>query len=83
MEEVNLVAESLKFMLLGMGIVFLFLVILIKVLDFQGFILQKYFKDSDSTAPKTGSKASNQKSKNLKVIAAISAAIEHHNRVKG
>ncbi|MBP9491090.1 MAG: OadG family protein, partial [Aliarcobacter sp.] len=43
MEEVNLIAESIKFMFLGMGVVFAFLTIMIFVLKAQGKILTKFF----------------------------------------
>ncbi|MCK9337569.1 MAG: OadG family protein [Arcobacteraceae bacterium] len=43
MEEVNLVAEALKFMFLGMGIVFSFLILLVYILQMQAKIIQKYF----------------------------------------
>ncbi|MFA9238999.1 MAG: OadG family protein, partial [Candidatus Paceibacteria bacterium] len=41
--EINLIAESVKFMFLGMGVVFAFLTIMIFVLKAQGAILTKYF----------------------------------------
>ncbi|MGE3301459.1 MAG: OadG family protein, partial [Arcobacter sp.] len=41
--EVNLIAESVKFMFLGMGVVFAFLTIMIFVLKAQGIILTKFF----------------------------------------
>ncbi|MGE0052035.1 MAG: OadG family protein, partial [Arcobacter sp.] len=43
MEEVNLIAESVKFMFLGMGVVFAFLIIMILVLKAQGIILTRFF----------------------------------------
>ncbi|RXJ82952.1 OadG family transporter subunit, partial [Arcobacter cloacae] len=41
MEEINLIAESIKFMFLGMGVVFAFLTIMILILKAQGIILTK------------------------------------------
>ncbi|WP_306461062.1 OadG family transporter subunit, partial [Arcobacter venerupis] len=40
--EINLVAESIKFMFLGMGVVFAFLTIMIFVLKAQGAILTRF-----------------------------------------
>ncbi|RUM67401.1 MAG: hypothetical protein DSZ06_01275 [Sulfurospirillum sp.] len=54
--EVNLVTESIKFMVLGMTTVYLFLILLIYVLKFQAFIIQKYFSkksESKSLSKKT------------------------------
>ncbi|WP_323580071.1 OadG family protein, partial [Halarcobacter bivalviorum] len=41
--ETNLVAEAIKFMVLGMGIVFLFLIIMVYALKLQAKIIGKYF----------------------------------------
>lgn len=76
--EVNLVAEGFKFMLLGMGIVFIFLLLMIVVLEFQGRILTKYFPEKEKTTSTTP-KATD----NTKIIAAITAAIQHHKNSKG
>ena len=80
--EVNLVTEALKFMLLGMGVVFSFLVILIFVLKAQAALITKYFpeKENKPTANKpVGSSASNNSAK----TAAIIAAVQHHKNLKG
>jgi len=45
--EINLVAESIKFMFLGMGVVFSFLIILIFVLKAQGAILTRFFTQKE------------------------------------
>lgn len=77
MEEVNLILEATKFMLLGMGIVFIFLYIMVMVVKVQHYIIFKYFPE------KKEPQVSTDNSKNLKVMAAISAAITHHNKIKG
>jgi oxaloacetate decarboxylase gamma subunit len=73
--ETNLILEGFKFMGLGMGTVFTFLIIMIVAMSFMSSILNKYFpepKPSTNTAVKT------QENNNKKVIAAITAAIKHH-----
>ena len=80
MEEVDLVVESLKFMVLGMSIVFMFLFLLIKVLELQAFIVSKYFKTETSINQSNLQKSKKTDRSNKKVIAAITAAIEHHNK---
>ncbi|WP_417324697.1 OadG family protein, partial [Halarcobacter sp.] len=41
--ETNLIAEAVKFMALGMGIVFIFLIVMIYALKLQAKIIGKYF----------------------------------------
>ncbi len=43
--EINLVGESLKFMVLGMAIVFVFLMVLVQVVKLQAFIINKFFQE--------------------------------------
>jgi oxaloacetate decarboxylase gamma subunit len=87
--EINLVAESIKFMFLGMGVVFAFLTIMIFVLKAQGAILTRFFPQKEkivNVPPK-----SNNVSVNTNVttnteaakIAAIIAAVQHHTNLKG
>ena len=71
----NLVFEGFKFMILGMGTVFTFLVLMIIAMNIQKYIIHKFFPEpmpiSDS---ETGKKNNNAK------VAAISAAIQHHEK---
>ena len=76
--EVNLVTEGLKFMVLGMTTVFLFLLLLIEVLKIQAKLVQKYFPEKTPTAskPTTGATGGASGSKDdSEVIAVITAAI--------
>jgi oxaloacetate decarboxylase gamma subunit len=71
--ETNLVLEGFKFMGLGMGTVFLFLIVMIFSMNIMSKVLNKFFPEPEvniatNTAPKD----------NKKVIAAITAAIKHH-----
>ncbi len=49
--EINLVGESLKFMVLGMVIVLLFLVVLVEVMKLQAKIINKFFPEKIPEAP--------------------------------
>ena len=69
----NLVFEGFKFMALGMGTVFSFLVLMIGAMNLQAYIINKFFPEPVATPPK----ASGSTNKSAK-IAAISAAIMHH-----
>jgi oxaloacetate decarboxylase (Na+ extruding) subunit gamma len=79
--EINLIAESIKFMFLGMGVVFAFLTIMIFVLKAQGAILTKYFPAENKVVSETP-KSTNDRIDNAK-IAAVIAAVQHHKNLKG
>jgi len=80
--EINLIAESVKFMFLGMGVVFAFLTIMIFVLKAQGAILTKYFPAENKVVNNVPSRNANEKTDNAK-IAAVIAAVQHHKNLKG
>lgn len=80
--EVNVIFEALKFMLLGMGVVFSFLVILIFVLKGQKSILTKYFPEAEKK-PAKRAQPSVASTNNSAKIAAITAAVQHHKNLKG
>lgn len=72
--ETNLIIEGFKFMGLGMGTVFTFLIVMIVMMNLMSTIVNRYFPE-----PKlTESKSVNNKSNKSNVIAAITAAIKHH-----
>ena len=78
--EVNLITEALKFMALGMGVVFSFLIILIFVLKAQAALFTKFLPAEEKTvAKKPTASASNDSAK----VAAIVAAVQHHKNLKG
>ena len=70
--EVNLVAEGFKFMVLGMGIVFVFLGVMIVVMNIMSKIIHKFFPEPDPTQPHIVVGENKDKKK---VVAAIVAAI--------
>ena len=72
--ETNLITEGFKFMGLGMGTVFLFLIIMIISMNIMSAVIHKFFPEPqpDSAATVTN------KQDNKKIIAAITAAIAHH-----
>ncbi len=83
--EINLIAESIKFMFLGMGVVFAFLTIMIFVLKAQGAILTKFFPQEEkkvNVIPQSNSVNTNTNTEAAK-IAAIVAAVQHHKNLKG
>lgn len=72
--ETNLILEGFKFMGLGMGTVFVFLIILIGAMNLMSFIVHKFFPEPE---PKVAPPAT-PKQDNKKIVAAITAAIKHH-----
>ncbi|MDD2652730.1 MAG: OadG family protein [Sulfurimonas sp.] len=77
--DMNPVLESLKFLVLGMGTVFLFLVIMIYCMNIMSSILSKYFPEArpDVNAKLNLATSSTQKD-DKKIVAAITAAIKYH-----
>ena len=73
--ETNLVVEGLKFMILGMGTVFLFLIVMILMMELQKRIIQRLFPEPSTVAPTAPAKQT-QQSKNNKVAAIVAAIIE-------
>ena len=72
--ETNLVTEGFKFMGLGMGTVFLFLIIMIVSMNIMSIIIHRFFPEPQASLNTTANKQKDKK----KIIAAITAAISHH-----
>ena len=70
MEEVNLIGESVKFMILGMAVVFAFLYILIQAIKLQAKIIEKYFPEETPAAP-TPSGQTDEPQRIAAIIAAV------------
>lgn len=69
--EVNVIGEALKFMVLGMGVVFIFLYIMILVIKAQAYIIGKYFPDKVPAIPTSSTKDNDEKTRVAAVIAAV------------
>lgn len=74
--DTNLVFEGTKFMVLGMGTVFLFLVLMIVAINAMSMVIHKFFPEPEGTASATPSTPA--KSNVSAKVAAITAAIMHH-----
>ena len=72
--ETNLVLESVKFMALGMGAVFLFLTIMIFCMNVMSAFIHRFFPEPKPSAHAPQADQTDKK----KIVAAITAAIMHH-----
>ncbi|HIQ47171.1 MAG TPA: Na+-transporting oxaloacetate decarboxylase subunit gamma [Sulfurovum sp.] len=70
MADVNLILESVKFMVLGMGIVFLFLTIMVIVVNIQAKLIAKFFPEEVPVTPTT-SESNNESEHVAAIIAAV------------
>ena len=73
MAEVNYVVEALKFMVLGMSVVFLFLFLLVQIVKIQASLIAKYFpEDTPKTpAPPVGNTDNDENQRVAAIIAAV------------
>ncbi len=80
--ELNLIEEGLKFLVLGMTTVYLFLYLMVIVLKLESKIVKKYFsnpvqKPQKATVPDRSNKVSDNEDE---VVAAVMAAIIEHRK---
>jgi len=73
--DTNLVIEGFKFMALGMGTVFAFLIVMIICMNIMSYVIHKFFPEPHASADAT---SVNAQKDNKKIVAAITAAIAHH-----
>jgi oxaloacetate decarboxylase gamma subunit len=71
--EINLVSESLKFMVLGMIVVFIFLAVLVELMKLQAKLIAKYFPEKEPEVKAQAPRASStdEASRTAAIIAAI------------
>ncbi|MBY0540962.1 MAG: OadG family protein [Campylobacterales bacterium] len=79
--EINLVIEVIELLLVGMGIVFTFLII--AVFMTQGKILRKIFPQEELTQTINVVLEANANNTDAAKIAAVIAAVQHHKNLKG
>lgn len=78
--EINLVVEGLKFMVLGMVAVFLFLMLMVIVLNLQAKIIAKYFPQKSAENTSSGASQAKSTNNNGALVAAITAAITEYRK---
>jgi len=80
MAEVNYVVEALKFMVLGMSVVFLFLILLVQIVKIQASLIAKYFPEDTPKTP--ASPVGNSDTDENQRVAAIIAAVTEFRKNK-
>jgi len=81
--EINLIVETLKFLILGMSTVFLFLILMVYVVEFQSKIIAKYFPQiNEEDISKVNSTKKVSQNGNLVVVAAIAASLKSYKQSK-
>jgi len=75
--EVNYIFEGLKIMLLGMGTVFMFLIVMIVMMNVMSKVVHRFFPEPNDVENNKSSAMEN----NAKKVAAITAHIMHHRQV--
>ncbi len=81
--QIHLVAESIKFMILGMGIVFVFLYILVLLMQIQAWMIERYFCESKEP-PKPTLAQESEEEERARVAAIVAAILEHRkSAIKG
>jgi len=80
--EVHLVAEALKFMLLGMGVVFVFLLLLVQVMRWQQAIVAKYIKPKPKPTPVYVPQQDDESARVAAIIAAVTEYRKHQQQIQ-
>ncbi|MFA6052725.1 MAG: OadG family protein [Methylobacter sp.] len=68
-------SRGIELMLVGMGIVFLFLIMLVVAINLMSALVQRYFPDGPATAAAASVNAGGI---DKSVVAAITAAVHHY-----
>ncbi len=69
--DIDLVGESLKFMVLGMAIVFAFLFVLVQIVKLQALIINKYFPEKAPEAAQPSADVAQEAHHVAAIVAAI------------
>ncbi len=80
MAEVNYLIEALKFMILGMGVVFIFLILLVQLIKLQTSLINKYFPEKTPIIPTKSETVSEDRDEEQRRVAVIIAAILEYNK---
>ena len=74
--DIHLVGESVKFMILGMAVVFVFLTLLVWLMRVQARLINKYFPEKELPAAHTGRPRALEEEERMRTAAIIAAISE-------
>ena len=74
--EINLVAEGVKFMIIGMTVVFAFLVLMVVAISLQAKIVNRFFPEKKPASTPKSSGGSVGSVDDASVVAAIMGAVK-------
>ncbi|MDD3462444.1 MAG: OadG family protein [Sulfurospirillaceae bacterium] len=80
--EINLIAESLKFMVLGMSTVFSFLILMVYVVEIQAKVIAKFFPQKPVIVGLENEVKKSSSKDDKALIAAIYSAIQSYKKSK-
>jgi len=75
---ISLVAEGLKFMVLGMGVVFIFLALLVQIMKWQALLVKKYFTPATPPTPVYTPSTDDESARIAAIMAAVTAYRHEH-----
>ncbi len=75
--EINLVTEGLKFMVLGMGVVFVFLALLVQMMKWQAVLVARYFTPKAPPSP-VYTPADDERARVAAIVAAVAEFRKAH-----
>jgi len=81
MQETNNILEAFRFMILGMGIVFVFLSIMILTIKLQARIIKKYFSSDIDSHNKETDENQGFDDEHARVAAVIAAISDHRKNI--
>ena len=80
--EINLIVETLKFLVLGMSTVFVFLTLMVIVLKIQAKVINKFFPIHEAVIVAKGTVEKKSYKDNLAIVAAIAASVRAYRKSK-
>lgn len=80
--EVNLIVETLKFLVLGMSTVFLFLILMVVVLNIQAKIITKFFPSQELPAVSSVVAGNHYRQDKFAILAVIAASLQSYKKSK-
>lgn len=79
----ELISQGINLMLLGMGVVFVFLTLLVFATSFMSALISRYFPEPHPELPVKVSSSSATRQPDARLLAVIKAAVDEHRSKQG